>query len=665
MTASTRTQHNSLTPQSVARAIGGKVVRGNRVVAHAPGHKKGAPEISITVDPSAPRGILVNCFSGEDPVAIKDWVLRQCGEPDFAPNPRSDEPTAHMGILKSKDTPKPFYDAHLIRQGYSCTAEYDYTTPDGEILFQVLRYEHAVEPKTFLQRQPDGNGGWHSGRGSPVLYRLHELAENVDDPVFIVEGEKDADRLASFGYLATTVPNGSWPDDVSVLAGRKVFVLADNDDAGDKKAEAAVVRLQGTAIVKRVDLPGLPPKGDVSNWLDAGHSTEELEALSLAAAPIAANDNKPTPTIISSAELVSGFIPPDYFIDGVAQKGFVYSMTGATGTGKTAVLLLIARLAAEGGELAGRGIEKGRVVYLAGENPDDVTMRWIGMAHETGFDVYEIDVHFIRDRFSVPDALAAIHGQVDALGGADLIVVDTSAAFFQGTDENGNTELGKHARDLRMLTTLPGRPCVIVACHPTKNATSDNLLPRGGGAFIAEVDGNLTLAKSDGSVKLHWQGKHRGPDFEPITLELKTITAPSLVDSKGRPIPTVMAQALSASDARGMAAAARRDEDDALLQIEANPKVSLTSLADALGWKRPDGSAHKDRARRATEKLRRDKLASYEGRRWKVTPAGFDALGDIRAERHREQQAGEFVSRAREKSAVRNRPWGAHEPEED
>lgn len=378
----------------------------------------------------------------------------------------------------------------------------------------------------------------------------------------------------------------------------------------------------------------------------------------------AANDNRPI-KIISSGELVRGFVPPDYFLDGVAQKGFIYSMTAATGTGKTAVLLLIAALAAQGGEFSGREIEKGRVVYLAGENPDDVTMRWIGMAHETGFDLEEMDVYFIRDRFSVPEALEAIREQVQELGGADLIVVDTSAAYFHGTDENGNTELGKHARDLRALTTLPGRPCVMVACHPTKNAGQDNLLPRGGGAFIAEVDGNLTLAKSDGIIKMHWQGKHRGPDFDPLTIELKTITAPALVDSKGRPIPTVMAQALSTGEARSLAASSRRDEDDALMQIERNDKVSLSAIAENLHWRREDGAVHKDRARRATDKLKRDKLVTYEGRKWKITPAGFEALTDIRAERHRESQAAQSAARMAEKSAVRRYPFGSHDAEED
>ncbi|MBB6224550.1 AAA family ATPase [Rhizobium leguminosarum] len=604
---------------------------------------------------------------------MKDWVLRKCGEPEFTPGEKSErpEPTTHLKLVRRADPPKPFSDYHLVSKGYHHDVTYDYTSEDGEVLFEVLRYGHATETKTFIQRHPDGQGGYLSGRGGePILYRLHEIAANSTDPIFVTEGEKDADRLASLGYLATTVPNGSWPDDLSALSGRTIYVLADNDSAGDKKAREAIERLGGVATAYRIDLPGLRDRGDVTDWLDDGHTQVELEDICLAATPVPANDNTPAaasgPRIISSAELVRGFVPPDYFLDGVAQKGFIYSMTAATGTGKTAVLLLISRLAAEGGELSGREVARGRVVYFAGENPDDVTMRWIGMAHETGFSLDEIDAHFIKDRFSVPEAIASIRAQVEALGGADLIVIDTSAAYFHGTDENGNTELGKHARDLRMLTTLPGRPCVMVACHPTKNAGPDNLLPRGGGAFIAEMDGNLTLAKSDGGIiKLHWQGKHRGPDFDPLIIELKTITAPTLIDSKGRPIPTVMAQALSASEARTLASTSRRDEDDALLQIEGDVKISLSTIAANLGWKRDDGAAHKDRARRASEKLKRDKLVVYEGRKWKVTAAGFEALTDIRAERHREAQTAHFVDRAIEKNAVRTRGYDAHERDED
>lgn len=254
------------------------------------------------------------------------------------------------------------------------------------------------------------------------------------------------------------------------------------------------------------------------------------------------------PRLVSSGDFVRGFQPPDYAIEGIAQKGFVYSLTASTGTGKTAIALLLALLTEQGRELAGREVSQGRVVYFAGENPDDVAMRWIGICHERGLDPAKLDVHFITERFSIPKAIEAIRTQVKAIGGAGLIVVDTSAAYFQGDDENGNTALGGHARDLRALTTLPGRPCVIVPCHPTKNAANDNLLPRGGGAFIAEMDGNLTLSKTGEAVRLHWQGKHRGPDFKPISFRLQTVSAPQLVDSKGRPVPTVMAIPMSDSE---------------------------------------------------------------------------------------------------------------------
>lgn len=82
---------------------------------------------------------------------------------------------------------------------------------------------------------------------------------------------------------------------------------------------------------------------------------------------------------------------------------------------------------------------------------------------------------------------------------------------------------------------MPGQPCVIVACHPVKNAADDNLIPRGGGAFLNEVNGNLTTAKSiAGPVELHWQGKFRGHEFAPILFTLPTVTHEQLKDSRGR-----------------------------------------------------------------------------------------------------------------------------------
>jgi hypothetical protein len=119
------------------------------------------------------------------------------------------------------------------------------------------------------------------------------------------------------------------------------------------------------------------------------------------------------------------------------------------------------------------------------------------------------------------------------------VIVDTSAAYFEGDAENDNVQLGNWARLLRKLTDMPGKPGVIVGCHPIKSGES--LLPRGGGAFLAEMDGNLTCKKlSDEIIELHWSGKYRGCSFEPVLFKIIRITSRRVMDAKGRMIPSVM-----------------------------------------------------------------------------------------------------------------------------
>ena len=149
-------------------------------------------------------------------------------------------------------------------------ATYDYTDIDGALLYQVVRYD----PKDFRQRQPNGRGGWIPNLDGVkrVIYRWTETDKYPDANVFLCEGEKDADRVASLDHCATTIAgDGKWTADcVNALAGRSVFILEDNDVAGRKKAHAAATALHGVAAsIRIVRLPGLPEKGDVSDWLTA------------------------------------------------------------------------------------------------------------------------------------------------------------------------------------------------------------------------------------------------------------------------------------------------------------------------------------------------------------------------------------------------------------
>jgi energy-coupling factor transporter ATP-binding protein EcfA2 len=156
---------------------------------------------------------------------------------------------------------------------------YDYRDESGTLLFQVQRFE----PKKFVQRKPDGDGWIYKVKGvRQVPYRLPELlASPPNKSVYVVEGEKDVDRLAALGVVATCNAGGAgkWRKEHSeCLKDRTVIVIPDNDDAGRDHAQkvAQSLRKNTTQTVRILELPDLPEKGDVSDWLDAGGTVDEL-----------------------------------------------------------------------------------------------------------------------------------------------------------------------------------------------------------------------------------------------------------------------------------------------------------------------------------------------------------------------------------------------------
>ena len=149
---------------------------------------------------------------GADPVSLYA-AINQLGQGDAA---RNLERT--LGLFREAEA----------RQAQRIAAIYEYLDSEHRPRFQVVRFA----PKEFRQRRPDGNGGWvWSVKGIELIpYRLPEVLKNTD--IFIVEGEKDADRLAAL-----------------VAVAQEVRILS---------------------------LPDLPPRGDVSDWPDAGGAKAQL-----------------------------------------------------------------------------------------------------------------------------------------------------------------------------------------------------------------------------------------------------------------------------------------------------------------------------------------------------------------------------------------------------
>lgn len=167
-------------------------------------------------------------------------------------------------------------------------ATYDYTDEAGVLLFQAVRFS----PKDFRQRRPDPIAAdrwvWKLEGVRRILYRLPEvLAADKARPVFLPEGEKDVEGLRGLGLVATTNVGGAgkWRAEYSeALRGRHVAILPDNDEPGRKHAHEVARALDGIAAgIRIVELPGLPPKGDVSDWIAAGGTAVQLMALASAA----------------------------------------------------------------------------------------------------------------------------------------------------------------------------------------------------------------------------------------------------------------------------------------------------------------------------------------------------------------------------------------------
>ncbi len=165
-------------------------------------------------------------------------------------------------------------------------ARYPYTDRDGNLLFEVVRYD----PKDFRQRRPDGAGGWlwKMAGVKRVIYRLPAVLAAIaaGKIIYVVEGEKSANALAEVGITATCSPGGANKfrrEHAQYFNGADLVILPDNDQPGRDHAELVAKSLRSlhgrAKSVRILPLPGLPDKGDVFDWLAVGGTVDELERL--------------------------------------------------------------------------------------------------------------------------------------------------------------------------------------------------------------------------------------------------------------------------------------------------------------------------------------------------------------------------------------------------
>ena len=353
-------------------------------------------------------------------------------------------------------------------------------------------------------------------------------------------------------------------------------------------------------------------------------------------------DHAPAPTIsdptpptgawqVQRADaFTADFVAPEYIIDGVIQRGRIYTLTAPTGSGKTAVMLYCATSIATGTPFCEKEVEGGDVLFLAGENPDDVRARVIGTMEHYRINPSDCRLHFVAGTFSIRADLERLREEAAKLPNLILVIIDTFAAYFDGDDENSNAQALDFARVVRKVAAFDSKPAVIMPAHPVKNATRSNLTPKGGSSLLNEVDGNLTLWNDGGLLSLHWQGKFRGAEFDPMSFELAKHESTKLCDNQGRIMPTILAKPVLRIRAMEIATANLSLEDKLLLSIKRDPEISMAQRGVNVGIN------HRQKVKRAIEKLANQKLVRLFRTMWELTKEGERAVEII-------ENGGHFV----------------------
>lgn len=445
--------------------------------------------------------------------------------------------------LVTRETGRQDGKAWLVERGHlsadaprseSPAAVYDYCDENGEILFQVVRKPgHA-----FLQRRPDGAGGWvWNVRGvRQVPYRLPELlAAAEDELVFVVEGEKDADNLRALGFVATCNAGGAtkWRAcHAEPLQGRDVVILPDNDDKGREHAEQVRASLAGVARSVRVlELPGLPHKGDVSDWIAAGGTRAGLLAL-LPDPEVPASPLRP---VGLQGVMQADETPWPHVVEFYFPRRVTTLLGGHGGLGKSMLALTLAAHVAAGRAWYQLNVERAPVVFLSFEDEGEIVLRRLRRIIEA----YELPPADVIDNLTVLDgsdaetelALESLDGKgldftpmmglvSEAVRGAGLVFIDNASDTYGGNEIQRRQvrafirRLAREAKD--------NDAAVVLLAHVNREAAKRNGKAEnysGSSQWHNSVRSRLALVESDESgIELLHEKANYGVKFEPVSL---------------------------------------------------------------------------------------------------------------------------------------------------
>jgi AAA domain len=331
-----------------------------------------------------------------------------------------------------------------------------------------------------------------------VLYGLPALSKaDPSEPVFITEGEQDVETIRTLGFVGTTNPGGAgkWQSDYNeFLRSRHVLILPDNDRVGHQHAEqVARSLLDVAASVRLIKLPGLPEKGDVSDWITAGHTREELLQL-IEQTPALKPEDLPPALEIEQQPEEDGDNPWRYAQDapsflaaqekefeGFAHEllapGAVTLLSAPRGIGKTHISHALAVALATGGEFRGERVAPMRVLLLDRDNPGGVVKQRLRAWGATK----ALNLRVLT-RQNAPDLKDKTAWDGFPIGDYDVLIIDSVGSATEGITEKE----GKLTTEV--LATLLNLARKGLAILLLQNTTKDGSNIKGRGEWADRAD---------------------------------------------------------------------------------------------------------------------------------------------------------------------------------
>jgi hypothetical protein len=258
---------------------------------------------------------------------------------------------------------------------------------------------------------------------------------------------------------------------------------------------------------------------------------------------------------------------------------------------------------------------------LAGENPYNVKWQYAAALAARDLSARDVDIHFIQGRFSIKEWGEVVRAKMEAMPDLKLVIVDSLQAFFEGDNDNDNAQMVEMAHALRGLCQTSQRPAMLIIAHPAgKVPSKDNIVPRGGGAFLNEIDGNLTVWSQDASQQtLHHSQKFRGAGFDPMEFVMQIHEFAHLTDVHGTPLKLPVSRPET-----GFERSSREVKSDSILRqyletVERGQPLSVREAATQFAVSRY-------RMEQVIKTARDEKLMRRHAKTYVITQGGTDFL---------------------------------------